>query len=164
MRASQPFSYCQILCESRPDYCGRGYYRYYHRKKTISQPQKVHNQRISAPGASVQKRLPRRDALRRSGGGGWCRKKAGGRRKIWVGVAYLWWERVERGLGLGIYGGEKGEGIMLAAMALLVSFVLSFWVLSQWADHPERSSSWLIAGLAFLLVALAGLEQCIQMI
>ena len=53
---------------------------------------------------------------------------------------------------------------MLAAMALLVSFVLSFWVLSQWADHPERSSSWFIAGLAFLLVALAGLEQCIQMI
>ena len=65
---------------------------------------------------------------------------------------------------MGIYGGEKGEGIMLAAMALLVSFVLSFWVLSQWADYPERSSSWLIAGLAFLLVALAGLEQCIQMI
>jgi len=53
---------------------------------------------------------------------------------------------------------------MLAGMALLVSFVLSFWVLSQWADHPERGSSWFIGGLAFLLVALAGLEQCIQMI
>jgi hypothetical protein len=67
-------------------------------------------------------------------------------------------------LGLGIDGGEKGEGIMLAAMALLASLVLSFWVLSQWADHAERRSSWFIAGLAFLLVALAGLEQCIQMI
>ena len=52
---------------------------------------------------------------------------------------------------------------MLAGMALLVSFVLSFWVMSQWADHPEKSSSWFIAGLAFLLVALAGLDQCIEM-
>jgi hypothetical protein len=53
---------------------------------------------------------------------------------------------------------------MLGGIALLVSFVLSFWVLSQWADHPEKSPSWFLAGLAFLLVALAGLEHCIQMI
>jgi len=37
-------------------------------------------------------------------------------------------------------------------------------VLSQWADYAARNSSWFLAGLAFLLVALAGLERCIQMI
>ena len=52
----------------------------------------------------------------------------------------------------------------MGGIGLLVSFFLPFWVLSQWADHPERGSSWFIGGLAFFLVALAGLEQCIQMI
>lgn len=53
---------------------------------------------------------------------------------------------------------------MFAGIALLLCLVLSFWVLSQWADHAEVSSSWLIAGLAFLLVALVGLESCTHLV
>jgi len=53
---------------------------------------------------------------------------------------------------------------MLAGLASFVCLVLFFCVLSQWADHPETGSSWVIVGLAFLLVALAGLETCVHMI
>lgn len=53
---------------------------------------------------------------------------------------------------------------MLTGVVLLLCLVASFWVFSQWADHPDCGPSWLIAGFAFLVTALVGLESCVQLI
>ena len=53
---------------------------------------------------------------------------------------------------------------MLAGIVLLFSLVVSFRVFSQWADHLDCGLSWLIAGFAFLAIALVGLESCVQLI
>ena len=53
---------------------------------------------------------------------------------------------------------------MLVGVMLLLGPVVSFWVFSQWADRCDSGPSWLVAGFVLLVVALLGLESCIQLI
>jgi len=63
-----------------------------------------------------------------------------------------------------IAAGQKGDDTMIVGLVMLLCFVLFFLVLSRWADHPEVSSSWLIASLSFILAAVVGLESYIHVI
>ena len=47
---------------------------------------------------------------------------------------------------------------MLVGVVLPFCLVVSFWVFSQWANHPDCGFSWLVAGFAYsaLLVSVFG--------